>query len=359
MVAWQDMNLFSHRDENYRIEKLSASGNPSGEFSSITVGSGTIDYSIYDTIRSGGKVSAVVNPTDNDWLSARIKVWYDVVGVGSWPLGVFLPGMSDNAYGPVDVSLDVELYDKLLILTQDAYEETFTASKNAVVTDVVRAVIESTGETAVAITESDETLSSPLVFEAGENKLRIVNDLLDAAGYFSLWCDGDGVYRAEPYVKPEYRPLKFTFIDGQNCIYLPNFTKTVNTFDIPNKMICISSTDGEVEALTSVSTNQADYLIRGRWVTQVVKDVEATSQAVLDAITDRKLADAAQKLTTYEITHAWLPLNLNDIVRLVRTEQRDNFGNVTVPAVDARCTITKMEVKMSTGGLVRTTLREV
>src|SRR5690606_14890171 len=95
------------------------------------------------------------------------------------------------------ITTSIKIMDKLAVLLQDEVDASYSLPAGTTITDAVRALIISTGEVKMAITDSDLTLPAGQVWEVGTPKLRIVNDLLSMINYNPLWCDGYGIYRAE------------------------------------------------------------------------------------------------------------------------------------------------------------------
>lgn len=345
--------LFTHRDDRFRFELLNSDDALIADLDGVE--GGQLDFSIFDTIRSGGNLDITENQVI-DWLSSRVKVYYVLAtdaGDLEWPLGVFIPAAPVSNINGATKSKSVELYDKLLVLQQDAFDTTYVVAAGTVVTDAIRAIIESTGETNISITASTETLTSTMFWSAGEKKLKAVNDLLSAINYFSIWCDGNGQYRAEPYKAPAYRTVVHTFRDDDQGLYLPKFKLDDDAFDVPNKFIGIVSNPDE--ELVSIATNTNpdspfSYANRGnRWIVEVETGMNATSQTILDGLTERRLAEASQVAGTVEISHAWLPIDLNNVVGFV-SEQSDVSGTYT---------LVKKSIALVSGSLVAATIREV
>ncbi|NUT06628.1 MAG: hypothetical protein HOV76_24440, partial [Hamadaea sp.] len=273
------------------------------------------------------------------------------------PNGVYLPAAPATDYDDGRASRDVELQSLLTVLEEDQVEQTYALAAGTVVTTAVRSLIAEAGGTGgarVAGTDSDETLRSALVWEAGTSRLRIINDLLDAINYFALWVDGQGTYRLDPYVLPTQRGSSWDFRDDATGIYSPAFTHTRDLFAVPNKVVGISPGYGDAPALTSVATNEDPASpfsrpSRGRWITQVDTNVEATSQQVLDAIVARRLAELSQVSSSVDITHWPVPLSPNDLTTFLRE-----------PAgLDLRGVVQKTSIQCSPGALASTSIQEV
>lgn len=346
--------LLTHRSESWRWDLLDLNDNRIGTLTQVS--GGNLEFSVHNTIRGGGSLTWNGRNAP-DWLLCRVQPWYSVsLGngeVSEWPLGVFIPAAPVASYGDDGPTVTVELYDKLLVLSQDMVERTYTVAAGVTVTTAVRNLITGAGEEKTAIQDSSETLSTAMVWEAGTTKLQIINDLLASINYFALWVDGYGTYRGTPYVAPGDRGTAFEFLDDQYSIYSPDFTHDQDTFNVPNKVILVSTTDGEAEALSATATNQDpddqfSYVNRGRWLTHFQSDVEATSQTVLNAIAERRLKELADVSSTFEISFAHIPLELNDMIRLRRGTED----------IDIRATIQSLRVETSVGALVQATVRE-
>src|SRR5690606_30012693 len=131
-------------------------------------------------------------------------------------------------------------------------------------------------------------LTSPMVWEAGTSKLRIVNDLLAAIDYNSLWVDGQGNFRATPYVRPAARSITYSILndesgaalvrelaDGQESIYLDEWSRDRDVYGVPNKVVAVATGTGDEEPLVGVATNEDPASpfsepSRGRWIVHVL-----------------------------------------------------------------------------------------
>ena len=333
--------LTGHREESFKAELLDLSDNVVGDLPGALDDLGTLDFSVYATIRGSGNLSVL--DAGVDWLAHRVRVSY-VTGGTTSPLITGIPRAPLKRHTALGTTLDVELYDKTSILSEDSYGVSYGLAAGTQIIPAVADVIASTGEPAssTVLAESAATLAAGMVWEAGVSKLKIINDLLSAAGYFAIYCDGLGRLRADPYTTPSSRPVEWDFEDG---LYLPTWTDDLDVFSVPNRYVCVGRTEGGVAALTStatdVSTGPYSYSSRGRWVTRTDTDVEAASQTVLDLIAQRRLFEAQQTTRTFEFTHPWLPFGPNSVVQ---------FGGV-------RAAVGKQSDRLSVGGLVTSTAR--
>lgn len=347
------------REERYEVEILDRSDRVLGTLDGVEGGS--LEQSIYNTIRGTGTLDLTATAQTVDWLNVRLRITYHMTtphGETRWPLGVYLPATPQRIHSATSVGMTARLYDKLLILHEDSYGESVTIPAGASIAGAVDDLITATGELNRYVEPDAATLRAAMTFEPGTTRLQVINALLDAGGYSALWCDGHGQYRAEKYVPPMQRGLAWAFTSGEAAIHTPSFLVDEDYFSVPNRWTLIGRAEGDVPALVSTRTLDAllpgsrfTHAARGRWISRVDEGVEASSQTVLDGMCERRLLAAANITRSVEIDHAMLPLLLNARVSFVDAS--------TVPVDLAAATVTQMTIPLTPGGLVRSTLRGV
>jgi hypothetical protein len=345
--------LTINRTSSVRVELLTAAEAPAGTL--VGVRGGSVVHTAAKSVHGSASLTVEDNGQAVDWLTVRIRPVITVQGYGDTALGVFLVSEAPEQWGDTGRAWPVKLLDKCTILDQDQVDAAYALDAGTVVTTAIVTLIASTGETNIAITPSAATLLNPLVWPAGTTKLQIINDLLSTINYFSLFCNGDGQYRGEPYVKPANRPSVWDFLDGSDCIYDPAFSKDVDLFGIPNKVIAITQGDGVTAALVSSATNAdptSPYstVRRGRTITRTFTGVEAVDQPTLDAFALRRLIELTTPTASIDIAHAFVPAVLfNRAVRFRRAPA----------SIDARHVVSKTEVSLDPTALAKATLTEV
>lgn len=354
--------LLGHRQESWRFELLTLTGAPAGELDGVETA--TLEFNVNATIRGGGSLTWAAETRhckEPDWAAHFIQPWFKVTGedgrAQEWPMGVFIPAAPGAQYHDTGKTVEVELYDKLFILDNDRVERVHTVPAGANVVAAVRALIASAGpHHRHSIEDSTVTARSAMVWEPGTSKLRIINDLLESINYFSLWCDGYGTYRADHYTPPGSRPVAYEFADDEYSIYAPTFTREQDLFSVPNRVIQVGRGDEDKPGLIGVAENTDpsspfSYQARGRWIAHVDEDVEAATQQVIDGIAQRRLAELSGAAANIEISHAHVPLELNDRVTFTRAARR----------ISTTAVVQTMSYTCAPGGgeLVRTKIREV
>lgn len=341
--VWTD-----NRQARIVIELLTRTDEKKSEITTATGGS--VEFTQNTRLRGSGSLT-LVDAEDVDWLSDRVRVSYQIDG-GSIGLGVWLlsaPTMRSQGDSKV---WDIDLLSKLSILDEDAVDRPFSLPPGTVVTRAVEDLIVSAGETNLSVTGSTEKTTSALVWEAGTPKLTIINDLLASINYFSLWIDGAGQFRVEPYERPGARLLAWEFKPGVDSVHLDAWERDQDTTGVPNRVVVVSQPEGEEEALRAVAENNNpdspfSFQARGRWVTYVETGVEASSQKVLDSLAQRRLVDRSSPVANIEISNLPLPLNPGDAVSFEHDGHRV-FGVVQ-----------KWSMSLEPTALAKTTIREV
>lgn len=347
------VGLDGHREDvGISYELLDVDEQRLGWISGVTGGS--LDYSAASRIKFGGSID-MVDVDDIDWLEARLRVWTHVDDI-EWPLGLYVPSVPKDAWSEGEKSWTVELLGKLTTLDTDEVPApvAYPAGTNGI--EAVREQIEAAGQIGVAITDSDKTLNDAMVWAAGTPRLTIINDILHAIGYWALSTDRLGRFVAEPYIRPAARPERYPLLDGVSSIYVDEFEHEQDIYSIPNRYVLIGAGSGGTEALIgSWENNNLDSRFsiprRGYVKTTTETGIEAADQATIDAMARQRLIDASSVTASIPLTHALIPLDLNDVVRLRR-----------VPAgIDARHTVQAMTIDLSENGLglMQSTLREV
>lgn len=226
-------------------------------------------------------------------------------------------------------STRLALYDPTIHVMEDEITSTWTEGGGVNVVGRVQTIIRGIGLRHISVTPSDERLRRTLVFEDTVTKLRVINDILDAAGFFALHTNRLGQFQVRPYSPPRSRPVVYSFTQRPDAEH----TATVSgeyPQTIPNRVIVKSPGDGEAPDLQSIKQDIDDYYQTGVWRSRTYEHVEATSQAVLDQHAERLLATARDTATVVERQMLPRPLAINDIVS---DETGQRYGVETIDRV--------------------------
>ncbi len=379
VLSTQDV-LYGDRVTSYRWEVLEHSN---GIDQLVGTLDGVIDGSLRWTqnaaVKGAGKAavadldSSQVEPgkidiSDLPLESVRLRPVAVTQGLPETPMGVFLVSAAKEEWRDTGRVWALELLDKCTVPDQDAVDQSYAVAAGTLILPEVRSILASAGEY-IAINESVTlTTSTGMVWEAGTTKLKIINDLLDVAGYNSLWMDGYGNFRVTPRVLPADRPINYEvlgfareLVDGEKSIYRPDWTRNRDSFEVPNRVIAVQAAGGEDEAALVGSWSNTDptspysYPSRGRWITHTLDSVETPEGtepeiiAFLQARARATLVQMSAVQAQVKIEHLPIPMRVSDVLRFANTEA----------GVDARHVVTSMDLDLTPLGLMKSTLQEV
>lgn len=339
--------LRGHRSESWRVEMLNLDRTPAG----VLDGCQSLSIVRARDAKASGSLGWVGTQAPN-WIRVLLKpiirMDFPDGSAAECPLGLFVPATPGQEWDDGSQSLDVDLYDRLLLVEESENEETLTVDAGAVVTTVVRSLLAGCGITTaeIAITDSPLTLPSAMTFEPETSCLAIINKLLGAINYTPLRTDGDGVFDSGPYIDPKVQPVVFDFHDTPDGIYAPKFTRERDSYMVPNRVIGYSRSEGGWECLRSVAVNvdpDSDFSFSGRgdrWISKTVRDIDAVTQDSLDGIVERILIESSQVASKVSISHWFVPLSEGDVVA---------FGNSSA-GVDIRALVEETRVELDVDG---------
>lgn len=370
--------LYGDRITSYRWEVLSHSNGVDQLIGVLDgVADGTLTWTQNAQVKGSGKASVLdLDVAEAGKLrigelpleSLRVRPVCLIQGLPENPLGTFLVSAAQEGWEATGRVWSLELLDRTTVPSQDAVEEAYAVAAGTNILQEVQAIL-ATSDEFLAIDESVTlATSSGMVWEAGTSKLKIINDLLDVAGYNALWMDGYGNLKVTPRVLPADRSILYEVLgvprelrDGEQSIYRPSWTRDRDSFEVPNKVIAVQAAGGEdEEALVGVWTNTDpmspySYPSRGRWITHVLDSVEVPDgteleiQAFLESRARATLIQMSAVQAQVKVEHLPIPVRVSDVVRFSHTKA----------GVDARHVITRISLDTSPLGMMKSELQEV
>lgn len=341
------------RNHKVTVRLLTRKETPSGDLVGFLDGS--VEGSAYASVKTGGRMVVRDTGQVTDWAQYRVQPVYSVGGV-EYPLGVFLPSKAKDSWDDLARTWDITLADKTSILDRTQLTAFHVVPAGSNVVDAVRTLIGLSGEPAGALTPSDQTTRGTITFEPTTTLLKAINDLLTAANFFSLWCDGNGQYQVTPSTAVTARPIVAEFVDGEDgtALYSPVFSREQNIQDIPNRFTAVSSSTGDLPALIGVAENRNpdspfSFDRLGLWVDDSEENVETTSQAAINEYAKNRLESLSGAVANIVFEHYYEPITFNNAIRFR-----------SLPAqLDGRYTISNYSIPLNETDLMSTTAREV
>ena len=370
--------LYGDRVTSYRWEVLTHSNGIDQLVGLLDgVSDGSLKWVQNAAVKGGGSVEVVdlkeakpglLRAADLSLESVRLRPVCIIQGLPEIPLGVFLVTKAQEQWEATGRTWKLELLDKTTVPDQDQYEITKAVAAGTPILAQVATILAECGEYAAYDVSNTLATSSGMAWDIGTTKLKVINDLLDVAGYNSLWIDGYGNYQMTPRVLPNDRPLTYEvlnipreLVDGEQSIYSPDWTRDRDSYDVPNKVIAVQAAGGDdTGALTGTWTNEDptspySHQARGRWITRVLDSVEvpdgtdASKIAFLQKRAQTSLVQMSAVQAQVKLDHLPIPVRVGDVLR---------FANVDA-GVDGKHTITSLQLDTHSLGLMQSTLQEV
>lgn len=247
------------------------------------------------------------------------------------PVGVFTPVSvkTHDSRTEGEYSQEITFCDLTTVPHEAKTVYTYTITSGTPIGEAVERLLERSGQTVHLVDRSLGALRSTLTWEPQTPRLKIINDILDAAGCFALYATRDGVLRAAKYLPPRQRAVKYDFTERNiTPIHIPDMDYD-SEITRANEIICISSSTGGKKALTAVARNENpaspfSYQSLGRWISETYTGIEVSGQEALQIHADRKLSTGtAGRLI--ERRMLFTDLDLNDTVQGGNLETVENL----------------------------------
>jgi hypothetical protein len=210
-------------------------------------------------------------------------------GLAKWRKGMFImeAGQRGTRQGG-GVYRSINGQDQTVILNRDLATTVgfYQVAAGTILTAQVKLILADAGITRISIPDSAATLPTTRLWEQGTTMLKLVNELLSAAGYGSIFFDDAGVATANPYVVPADRAIAHTYRDDSASVIYPAMGDSLDVFDVPNRWVSVVS-QSDRAPITSTFNNVSpssptSQVSRGYIVTKVITDSTAANQAALD-----------------------------------------------------------------------------
>lgn len=288
----------------------------------------------------------------NLYLAGTRTGRYGVEQWVEWPQGVFLLTSPSRKSGAArQVTREVDAYDQLQVLSDDGVDDRFTIPAASVYTDQISAQLGSMDKN---ITPSALTLPVAMEWEPGTTKLKIINDLLSAINYNSLYFNEYGQAIASPYVSPIDRAPEFVYRDDEDSVTLPDVEQTIDLFSVANKWVLVVSDADRASLRSELENNDSSSLTsipsRGRTILDFRTEQDAADLTTLNGKVARLAIEASQVFEEISFDTALMPIHShNDVYTFA-------FSNLVI---DDKYSETAWEMEMRAGATMKHTVRKV
>ena len=366
--------LLGSRITTFRFDVLDQNENLLGALLGVDKSGSSLKWSATSAVKGSGTLSLydlnqTVGGAPLDWLSMRIRPYVSIEPLDEtdaateYPLGIWLASSPDADWSDVGRHWAISILDKTSVLDTDVMVDgsgnaiTYSVASGTNIIATVISIISGMGESTAAILPDTKATSTAMTWDATTTKLQIVNDLLAAGGYFSLWCDYQGQFRCTPYNLPMNTPPTYAALapfTDENSVLSPDWKHTQDIYGIPNRYVAVGQGSGSSAALIATATNMDpnsdfSYPSRGCWITVTEKGVQTTDLSALQAYAQQKLNAAVSVVGTYSFSHLLLPgLYVNSTVQF--TNERSG--------VDVLAAVTDLTMPLDPTALCTSVMRQ-
>lgn len=283
---------------------------------------GTLERNDSTAIKASGSLDYILEPAlGSDLVRVYSDSYYPPTGERtSIAQGPYLASTPSSTYRGAIEEGTADLYGVLHVLAEDSFAEPLVVPAGTRAVDKAAEIVREAGLPVVA-SESPATLGSPAVFDDKDtSKLDAVNWLLDFAGFASAGCDGYGTVLMQPYQDPSLRLPVLALEDDGACIFRSGVVREYDTFDVPNVVVVVCS-NAQAGSMTAKAVNddpQSAFstVARGREIVRKETVSDIASQEALQAKAEALLAAKTSMVEGFEITHAFVPLEMGDVCSL-------------------------------------------
>lgn len=244
---------------------------------------------------------------DLDWPSIRLRphVTLDNTDVSArFDLGVFLPQIPSTPVGETPQVVSVEADDILARLDVPVADSVEIAASTGVI-GKVRSLLDDAGLGHEIAGEADGELldrAQSWPWSEEPSTLDIINELLDAVGYRSLWSDWHGVARSHPATSAADRGVEWTYDadDEFVSIVARERAKSAPQRRAPNRWVFVAGdpqrdvlAEGDgIYTVDNLDDGPTSQNARGGWVISKVVQFDVANHDALVAKGDEHVEEA-------------------------------------------------------------------
>lgn len=314
----------------------------------------TLEKNLNATTRNGATLDLAVTQ-DIDWSSVVVRLWL-VLTLGAWeethPLITGYPTVSgyDRKDGAVDV--DVTIKDMTSVL-DDVLGKNVAYPAGTLAVSVMSSILDDLHVRDYRVESSPATLQTAITAKPGDTWRSVVTAIAEHIGYAAAWSDPRGKIILAPYLAPEARAEVFTVGYDERSISLPSVAEERKT-EAANHFVLTTGGESPLVAEGWNTDPLSPFSTVNQRIIAHYEQVEADSQATLNAKLTQVMADEVRPNTSYTVSHRWFPLSVSEELELqdagrIVAPARVVDGQTIVQPLDAKVTLTKQSFTWSKG----------
>lgn len=340
------MDWSGDRSVDYRVDLIDSDGDVIA--ADLPVDGGSLRGDLSAASMWGGRLSATgALPDVADLTAAFVRIVMMLDG-DPHPLRWYRVTATPSTITAGVASWELEVIDPTIILARDLLVDDLAIPRGTQVDVWLRARVAGLG-LRLTVDDTPDTTRTDLFFDAGTSWLEVCNKVLASAVREPLRVTRDGVMQSLDWRDPVTVGAAWRFEAGAASIIGDGLKLDPDHLAIPNRVVVQARGDGEAPPIRGVwedrdpaSPWRPDSGVDGRrrgWVTVLVRDADVTSAAAATRLAEREGRTRQVAAITLTVTHAWVPVDLGDIVELA----------VDDPRLDGRYQILAMDLTLDTG----------
>lgn len=292
--------MSKHQAVYFKLDRLDAT-DAFVEEKSVELIEGNVSVTYNDVCRRTASFT-LREPLPENWMSNRWKMYYGTKKNGEMnytPLGVFIPVSPEEEEALSGWITKLQGVDKAQILAESYSDIPLTFAAGTSLKAVATTILDLIGETKRNLQDVPYTLQTEFTFEEGISLEHMMSTLIRS--FPADWYyDANGICVLESLPIARYRPVKYTFDEGDDAIHID----TKKSFDTDKYWNRVTVVGGRADTGIFRQTygDQIQKGLAGRWVTKFFKEDTATSQAQVNDLAAQYL-DAGIRLPANIVIH--------------------------------------------------------
>lgn len=225
----------SYNTQSFKYIALDRNLQPIRDISAYVEDGGTVEYNSLTRLKANCTIT--VSLSSEEVLNLYAIRIYNCLNDLEECLGTFIISTPDHKFEEDLQTIECVGYSTLWLISNNSPSSRYYVGKGTNCIAEVKRILTMLGFS-FSIADCDKTTSTNREWQLGSYYLDIINDLLDTAGYTSLYVDVLGSYKSAPYVLPEDREIDLILNKNDiDSMIEPTQISTLDKFNVYNKFI--------------------------------------------------------------------------------------------------------------------------